>query len=330
MSPNRIRPVLLPLTLVLFLVICLRPAAAERGTGRSADFVGVNAHMPTARDFAAMKKAGIRWARIDLTWDTVEPARGDFQWEMVDQIVHDAQANDVRLVAILGYCPPWASSGASRYDPPRSRKQWKAFVSMIVGRYRGCIDYWILWNEPNSKTFFRGTLQQFIYDVFIPGARAAKAANPRCRIVGPDLAHLLSCDWDTWLDRILAQAGSWIDVVSHHCYKNRPANVFRELEGGSLFRRRPTVHEILARRHMLDKPFWLTEVGWRSNEIGQSRQAGYIISLLKGVQRSKWIDKVFIYDLRDSRQQVGYGLLNIDGSPKEAFFAVKGFIAANR
>ena len=80
---------------------------------------------------------------------------------------------------------------------------------------------------------------------------------------------------------------------------------------------------------MLEKPFWLTEVGWRSDRVGQDRQAGYIISLLKRVQRSAWIRKVFIYDLRDSRQQVGYGLLNINGSPKESFIAVKGFIAAN-
>jgi hypothetical protein len=285
--------------------------------------------MPTARDFAAMRKAGIRWARIDLTWDTVEPGRGEFQWEMVDQIVHDAQANGVHLVAILGYCPPWASSGPSRHDPPRKRKEWKAFVSTIVRRYRGCIDDWILWNEPNSRTFFRGSLEQFIHDVFIPGARAAKAANPLCRIVGPDLAHLSGSDWDGWLDRILEEAGAYIDVVSHHCYKSKPADVFRELEGPSTFRLRPTVHEILKRRHMLEKPFWLTEVGWRSDRVGQDRQAGYIISLLKRVQRSPWIRKVFIYDLRDSRQQVGYGLLNINGSPKESFIAVKGFIAAN-
>ncbi len=323
-------PAALLMALLVLVPAGFKPYAAGRTAGSASHFVGVNAHTPTAKDFAAMKKAGIRWARIDLTWDTVEPTRGKFEWKMVDQIVRDAQANDVQLVGILGYCPPWASSGPSRHDPPRSRKQWKAFVSTIVGRYSGRIDDWILWNEPNSKTFFRGTLQQYIHDVLIPGARAAKEANPDCRIVGPDLAHLVRCHWDTWLDRILAEAGSSIDVVSHHCYKNRPANVFRELDRGSLLRRQPTVHEILARRHMLDKPFWLTEVGWRSNEIGQSRQAGYIISMLKGVQRSKWIKKVFIYDLRDSKQQIGYGLLNIDGSPKESFFAVKGFIAANR
>ena len=336
----RLRDLFGPASLILvifFVLALLRPVAAVRAQNQpepapreASGFVGINAHMPTARDFAAMRKAGIRWARIDLTWDTVEPARGQFQWEIVDQIVHDAQANGVHLVAILGYCPPWASSGPSRHDPPRNRKEWRAFVSAIVGRYRRCINDWILWNEPNSKTFFRGSLEQFIHDVFIPGARAAKAANPLCRIVGPDLAHLTGSSWDKWLDRILEEAGGYIDVVSHHCYKGKPADVFRELDGATTFRRRPTVYEILKKRHMLEKPFWLTEVGWRSDRVGQDHQAGYIISLLKRVQRSAWIRKVFIYDLRDSRQQVGYGLLNIDGSPKESFIAVRGFIAASR
>jgi hypothetical protein len=75
-----------------------------------------------------------------------------------------------------------------------------------------------------------------------------------------------------------------------------------------------------------EKPFWLTEFGWRSTSLGEERQAGYLYSVLDGATRRPWITKLFIYELRDTPQLPGYGLLRLDGSPKESFPTVQGFI----
>lgn len=316
---------LLPSLLSLCLLLPAIPAAALSDLEGRRAYLGVNGHIPSTEDFEAMHRAGITWVRVDFTWDVVEPRPGEFRWPLFDRVVSDAERNGVNLLAVTGYCPKWASSGADRYSPPRDTAEWTAFVSTVVGRYRGRIRHWTLWNEPNSDSFFHGSLEQFLRQVLLPGARAAKAADPDCRIVGPDLAHLAGSDWDKWLDRICLEAGPFLDVISHHVYKDKPRNVLRELDGRKKFYEGPTVKEILQRRGMLSRPFWLTETGWRSTEVGTDRQAGYIVSLLKGARKRPWIHKVFLFEWRDSPQLPGYGLLDLEGRPKESFSAVQGF-----
>ena len=288
--------------------------------------LGVNAHVPSAEDFDAMERAGVRWARVDFTWDTVEPERGRFEWPCFDAVVEQAELHHVRLLAILGYTPPWASAWSSVHDPPRDIQEWKDFVRTIVGRYRGRVRHWTLWNEPNSRAYFTGSKSQFIHGVLIPGARAAKEADPDCRIVGPDLAHLHGADWDGWMDAILSEGGCYLDVISHHCYRDDPGAVYRELEGRKFPWEPTSVRSLLERRGQEGKPFWLTEVGWRSTSIGPARQAGNIVSFLKGLERRPWIDRVFLFELKDSPCLPGYGLLNVDGAPKPAFLALRGFL----
>jgi len=287
---------------------------------------GVNAHLPSPQDFDAMEKAGLQWARIDLTWDHMEPEPGQYDWQCLDAIIEQAESHHVRLLGILGYTPPWASSGPTIYDPPRDTEQWKVFVRAMVGRYRGRITHWSLWNEPNSRTFFKGSMTQFIHGVLIPGAKAAKEADPECKIVGPDLAHLHGAEWDRWMDAILAEGGCYLDVISHHCYQKDPKKVFRELEGPKFFWEPDAVRNILESHHQEGKPFWLTEVGWKSTEVGPEKQAGYLISFLRGVERMPWIGKVFIFELKDFKGDPGYGLLDLEEKPKPAFTALRNYI----
>ena len=314
----------------LALVASLLLSGGTAGSAQIAEapraFIGVNAHLPSPQDFDAMERAGVRWARVDLTWDTMEPEPGEFEWQCLDAIVEEAEIHHVRLLGILGYTPHWASSGSSIHDPPREVRQWKDFVRAIAGRYRGRITHWCLWNEPNSKAFFTGSMSQFIHDILIPGAKAAKEADPDCKIVGPDLAHLHSTEWDDWMDKILAEGGCYLDVISHHCYQATPQEVFRELEGPKRPWEPKPVRALVERHHQEDKPFWLTEVGWKSTDVGPQRQAGYLISFLKGVEKRHWIDKVFIFELKDSRYLKGYGLLDLDENAKPAYTALRGFI----
>lgn len=323
MNPRSFLPLVLSALLFPALAPCAQPSPRE---ARAPSPYGVNAHIPDALDLKAMEKAGIRWARVDLTWDEIEPEPGQYRWDLVDHLVARAEGRDVHLLGILGYCPDWASSGPDRYYPPRRTGDWTRFVKTITARYRGCITYWCLWNEPNNPDFFHGTRTQYIYDVLVAGAQAAKAGNPDCKIVGPELAHMDREHWDEWLDEVLAKAGAFLDVIGHHCYKGDPGEVLRLLDGKTRPWEPPSVRSILLKRGQAAKPFWLTETGWRSTEIGEERQAGYLAALLKGALRRPWITRVFIYELKDSPLEPGYGLIRDDGSRKYSYAVVQGFI----
>jgi polysaccharide biosynthesis protein PslG len=300
-----------------------RPEDAPRPVN---PYFGINAHIPSVDDFDAIARGGFGIVRVDFTWNVMEPRPGEYRWDISDGVVQDAEAHGVEVLGILGYCPKWASSGPDEFYPPRDVLEWQGFVNAMVSRYRGRVRFWSLWNEPNSNTFFHGSVEQFVRQVLLPGAQAAKAADPACRIVGPELAHLEGAHWDTWLDRILAEAGPQIDVISHHCYKPKPAELFRMLEGPSRPWEPQPVQRIIERRGQGGKPFWLTEFGWRSTSVGQDRQTGYLISTLRGAPKRHWISRMFIYELRDSPKEPGFGLMSYAGQPKPSYTAVRGFI----
>jgi polysaccharide biosynthesis protein PslG len=305
-----------------------RPAAEVPRGGGDSPF-GINAHVATAREFRMLRQAGFRWARVDLTWNWVEAVPGDFRWDEMDRLAADARSEGVHLLGVLGYCPPWASSGPGPYFPPRSQAEWSRYVRAVVGRYRGEIRHWTLWNEPNCGSYFHGTVDQYIRRVLVPGARAVREADPEALVCGPDLAHLSGCDWDAWMGRILAEGGDRFDVITHHCYRDKPDEVFRQLEGPKWPWEPDPVRKILARYGQDKKPFFLTETGWRSDKTGERGQSERCADFLRGAASRPWIRRVFLYELRDSATEPGYGLLRRDYSPKPAYSALKRLIAGS-
>ena len=74
--------------------------------------------------------------------------------------------------------------------PPVSLDDWQDYVSATVSHYKGMIDDWEVWNEPDSSGFLK--LAGFASELRKPGVyvnlvssayKAAKAANPNARIV---------------------------------------------------------------------------------------------------------------------------------------------------
>src|SRR5438552_4060572 len=85
-------------------------------------------------------------------------------WQIMPQPSRDAdvrreRANDMELVGLLINTPRWAQSrpqdsvhsvpmGLNRpVDDPSNA--WAAFVRRMAAEYRGRIDTWIIWNEPD-------------------------------------------------------------------------------------------------------------------------------------------------------------------------------------
>ncbi len=337
------RPLHASIALALGLLAAV-PAARLESTEASP--YGVNAHAPEGEDLVrlldAAQAAGIGWIRIDFLWPWVEPRPGVRDYRVYDEIVGEARLRGLEVYANLSATPAWATDGPPVTGVPREVARWRSFVSDSARRYRGRVKAWGIWNEPNLVSFWAGTRAQYVDVLLKPASEEIRAADPDALVCGPDLAHLKAggADWYTWLLDVLRRAGDAIDVVTHHVYdQGDHGNVTRKLDASTAFGGdpqywdvvAPSVREVLREAKAEGKPFWLTETGWASDQVGETSQAANVRGLLDDwfgrPGEPSWVKKIFLYELVDDGSDgVGrWGLLRPDRTPKPAYTAVSGF-----
>lgn len=308
---------------------------------------GINVHAPQgallASELDAARDLGVGWIRIDFAWSVAEPSKGAFDFSVYDALVSAAEARGLAVYASVQSTPAWATDGPAGIGVPRSAADVTSFVSASASRYGSRVAVWAFWNEPNQTQFWAGTRQQYIDVILKPGADAVHAASRTSRVAGPELAHLVGngAVWYRWLSDVIAQCGSRLDVVSHHVYGTGAAAVTTKLEATTTFGTNPSlwdlvppsVKEVLTASGWLGKPFWVTETGWASDQLGEPGQATQYTSLLEswfgGAASRAWMSHVFFYELKDPAAPPLWGVVRPDGSAKPAYTAYQSFIAAH-
>ncbi|HZF13947.1 MAG TPA: NBR1-Ig-like domain-containing protein [Thermoanaerobaculia bacterium] len=329
------------------LVLALLTSAVRSAADESSPY-GINIHAPSGAELQLLldraQSAGLGWVRIDFVWAYVEPKQGVFDWSLYDEIAAAAQARGLQIYATLAYTPGWATHGPEFFGVPDNPADWADVCFRAARHFQGSIRYWGMWNEPNLAQFWAGSMQQYIDVILKGGADAIHAGNPQAQVGGPDLAHLSSADWFTWLQASIHQASDRLDFVAHHVYdKDGNRAVTKKLEDSTLFGDRPnlwsvsppSVKEVLVATGWFGKPFWLTETGWATDQTSEAAQAAYYNGLLTdwytGLTERGWVKKVFFYEAKDSADTTNprWGMLRPDGSGKPAYTAYHDFIFRN-
>ena len=272
----------------------------------NSDRLGLNVHIPNdPRQINLTKVLGVGWARLDVNWNGIETARGQYSWADLDDAVQQLGKAGINMYATIAYSPGWANGNQPRTAPPLNGSDYANFVTQVVSRYKGKIEYWGIWNEPNLLAFYTGSIEDYLAKILVPGADAVHAADSGAKVAGPELSHAGdvrdSTFWYKWMNTILSQQGQRLDVITHHIYKDPSAwelwrrldgFVFPYLEGKNLL-------NTLKACGVADKPLWITEIGWKSNNGAAQQQADYYSSFFDGLASRDWISKVFFYELND-------------------------------
>jgi hypothetical protein len=245
--------------------------------------LGLNDHLDSTVGPNITHDAGLRWVRIDLNWSLFQPADATPDFTVADAVVNAAVAKNLKVLAVIGYTPPWASVGngdgmGTDNDIPVAGK-YELFVTAAVNHFKDRVTYYELWNEPNLGGFFEGTTQQYIDLILKPGADAVHGACPTCKVVSGGLSSLASSSYGDWLDKMLQQAKDKIDVVNGHIYASFTEDSSGAGTTSDSFLNRLESHRIvklgsvvvyespnLSFKEVMDKngvtkPFWLTETG---------------------------------------------------------------------
>lgn len=197
-----------------------------------------------------------------VNWRHLEPQRGIWDFKRLDKYVAMAKLTGVEILLPLALTPAWASARPTEKSPygpgnaaePTNMDDWRNYVRTVATRYRGRIQHYELWNEPNVPDFFSGSpemlaiLAEETYRILKEIDPANCLAAPAA--VGGSEHHL------AWLDRYLAAGGrKYMDVLSHHYYvaHTRPESAVLLVN---------KVRAIAAKHGLSGLPLWSTEAGW--------------------------------------------------------------------
>lgn len=262
---------------------------------------------------------GAPTARVVFGWDTIEPnCKRCFNWTITDAWVQEARRTRIEIYATLAYTPGWANGGRHYTYPPIDRRDWFDFVLAVVSRYRDDVHLWGLWNEANLDKFFHDADLREYQAIAALGAAAVRSADPRARIIGPDVSH--HAFKDGWFVEAMRTIGDLFDIIAVHWYADGPDLDYMMDE--------------LVRPFVGDKPVWLTETGIRpcDSALGEVGQAVFYNTVLaKFLARRSWWTGLLFYNLHDppAPGDCGSGIVRDNYSHRPAFLLLQAVIRAH-
>jgi hypothetical protein len=230
-----------------------------------------------------------------VNWPDLEPSKGQWRFENLDAYVSLAQQHGTRLLLPLGGSPRWASarpSEPSNYYPgfraePANIEDWRTFVRTVVSRYKGRIQAYEIWNEPNLKDFWTGTTDQML-TLTKEASQIIHSVDPHAIVVSPSATADYGIPW--LVEFLKKGGGQFVDVIGYHFYVNPNTKLPEEMV--PVIQR---VRQVISESGSGNKPLWNTEMGWLppaqfdSEEVAASFLArAFILGWAAGVQRFYW------------------------------------------
>lgn len=285
------------------------------------------------------RSANVGWVRVDFVWSNTQPQRGVWDWTETDVHVNEAEANGLKMLAILHYVPSWANGGGSQSTPPTTTVDWAEWVRQLAIRYSGRIAAYEIWNEPDTSGngggigWNRNVEEPPLYTDFVhAAAQQIRAYSPGSLVVGPSYKSRndgANSQADNRKRRFMQQMNAtwypdghgptFLDVMSFH---NNAGDTEASRTMGYVLR----WQNLSYLDHVPSKktaPIWVTEYGWRSNAVtnnGQREKICNVTKIYTGALEAAYtglgnynVNGAFIYVQNDGTSA---SIFNGDNTPK--------------
>ena len=277
--------------------------------------------------------------RIDVSWRMLEPdVSGTFNaWGLatVDKAIQMASSRGLRPLVTVWMAPKWANGSDDERVPPTSAAGLTGLTDVsrrLAARYKGVVDGWEVWNEPNSNDFMRGA-SPITYAGLLGAAYSGfKAGDPGSTVVfgGPMYVDT------TWVRSVLAAGGAGkYDVMGVHPYQGVADEAPDLPDNGTMWRLNhlPTLKQAMTDYGDGGKSMWFTEFGWSVHPtvsgsanwqrgVTPDQQADYLARTVQLVRASyPYVSRTFWYQDRAESTDpnlAGYGLVFANGSVAKA------------
>jgi len=297
---------------------------------------GVQVHLLAGDPTQTLRWAqglGVEWVKQQVDWNLIEHGPGDLEWEPLDRVVDLCEAFDLRLLISVVNAPGYLRTDPTWFGPPADYAQFRRFMQQMAERYRGRVDAYELWNEPNLAREWTGDVldpARFVALV-AEGAQGVRAGDPAALVVSgaPGVTGIndgvTAIDDRAYLRGMLAAGvAQWVDGVGAHPYgfanppeasASDPEQVAPSHNSHPSFFFRDTLEDyraILLEYGAGDLPIWVTEFGWPSVEgmgemdttgweyaryVSEEQQADYIVRALQIGLGTEWVGPMFLWNL---------------------------------
>jgi polysaccharide biosynthesis protein PslG len=285
--------------------------AAPIEIGMSVRLAGADA-ATVSREFDLMAAMHVTWVRSDFAWSAIEAERGTFDWSYPDQIVNEAAARGMHVIAVLDYTPTWARPpGTASHTPPDQPAHYAEFARAAAARYapRG-VRSWEIWNEPNISDFWQPVPDANRYgELFRAAAAAVRGVDPDATLLtggltrGTDTSDGGRISQITYIQQLYrngtAQLASAI-AVHPYSFPGLPTGS-NSVVGG--FHDLPELHNLMNSLGDGGKKIWITEFG---APTGTDPEAGSEIDQLNAIvlarqqaQAWNWVGPLIYFEMRD-------------------------------
>ena len=260
------------------------------------------------------------WVREDVQWARIEKAQGDFNWEWQDKVIRLHRSNGLNIIGVITPAVGWATPEPSdptddiSYFPP-DPDLYAGFVRQVAERYRGQVQAWEIWNEPENGIHWRPAPDPAAYArLLITASAAIKSVDPNVLVLNGGVVP-----FDPAFLNALAANGAWnaFDVLSVHPYVDPYTPENAQIDAVGIL----NVKTLIAKYGT--KPIWATEYGWGTgacerDNVGRTdeeTQANYLVRAAT-MLRGAGAERVLWYNFKD-RQLPCYGLLRGAGGDED-------------
>jgi len=262
------------------------------------------------RNLQLVREMGAPWIVEFFPWAYIEPNPNSFDWWHTDQVIDQARAQGLTVVARLGLVPPWARPEPLEKETtfndldPDHYAAFGDFVYAFVDRYKDRVDHIIIWNEPNLSFEWgmRPVDAQAYVDLLKVAYRRAKEADPNVIVLAGALAPTLEpIGSPAGLNDLIylqqmydAGAKDYFDALAAHAYGILAPMTEPPDPSRVNFRRVELLRDIMLRNGDGAKDVYITEAGWNDSPrwnqaVTPQQRIEYTLQALDWIKDKDWI-----------------------------------------
>lgn len=179
---------------------------------------------------------GVKWVRIQSGWARTEKEKGVYSFEWIDSIVDNLLRRGMQPWICLCYgnglydesaAKVFGAVGCPPIHTEEQKTAWANYCRAIAARYRGRVDHFEVWNEPDSKWCWKhGASADELGRFTVDTAKAVREGNPDVYLIGGVVCTRPLAYPNTAL---AVGMGEVIDAISFHEYTPRETEVLERV-----------------------------------------------------------------------------------------------------